>query len=95
MLELSAIVSTSEAVAATRSRKQKVDLLSGLLRRLEPTEVQAGVGFLCGELRQGKLGVGYRKLQQLAKSQAPAQVAEVMQQLGRQDAGDNWLGAGI
>jgi glyoxylase-like metal-dependent hydrolase (beta-lactamase superfamily II) len=29
------------------------------------------------------------------KPQAPSHVAEVMRELGRQDAGDNWLGAGI
>jgi DNA ligase 1 len=70
MLPLAAIVRASEAVAATRSRKQKTEHLAQLLGQLEPSEVLAGVGFLCGELTQGKLGVGYRSLQQLAKAPA-------------------------
>ncbi len=72
MLELETVVSTSEAVAATRSRKQKVALLAALLGRLAHAEVQAGVGFICGEPRQGKLGVGYRALQKLGQAPAPA-----------------------
>src|SRR5438552_4112314 len=65
MLKLAEIVAASRDVAATRSRKQKTARLAELLARLEPSEVRAGVGFLCGELRQGKLGVGYRTLQGL------------------------------
>jgi ATP-dependent DNA ligase I len=65
MLKLAEIVATSQDVAATRSRKQKTARLASLLAQLQPAEVRAGVGFLCGELRQGKLGVGYRSLQQL------------------------------
>jgi DNA ligase-1 len=67
MSKLAEIVTTSRGVAATRSRKQKIALLAGLLARLERVEVRPAVGFLCGELHQGKLGVGYRSLQQHAK----------------------------
>lgn len=63
MLKLAEVVATSRDVAATRSRKQKTERLALLLRQLEAHEVRAAVGFLCGELRQGKLGVGYRLLQ--------------------------------
>lgn len=73
MLQLSDIVATSRDVAATRSRKQKTERLRELLARLEPAEVRAAVGFLCGELRQGKLGVGYRTLQALRKTPAAAE----------------------
>jgi DNA ligase-1 len=65
MLKLGEIVATSLDVAATRSRKQKTERLARLLGQLATEEVRAGVGFLCGELRQGKLGIGYRTLQQL------------------------------
>ncbi|HXK19401.1 MAG TPA: ATP-dependent DNA ligase [Polyangiaceae bacterium] len=65
MLNLAEIVATSRDVGATRSRKQKTARLAQLLVLLEPGEVRAAVGFLCGALRQGKLGVGYRALQQL------------------------------
>lgn len=73
MLKLAEVVATSRDVAATRSRKLKVSRFAALLARLEPGEVRASVGFLCGELRQGKLGVGYRTLQQLRTgTHAPA-----------------------
>lgn len=68
MLQLSEIVAASQDVAATRSRKQKVERLKSLIQRLEPGEVRAAVGFLCGELRQGKLGVGYRSVQTLRQA---------------------------
>jgi DNA ligase-1 len=70
MLKLGEIVAASRDVSATRSRKQKTARLAELLGRLAPDEVRAAVGFLCGELRQGKLGIGYRTLQRL--QQAPA-----------------------
>src|SRR5215217_6173291 len=70
MLPLSEIVAASKDVAATRSRKQKVERLKSLIQKLEPGEVRAAVGFLCGELRQGKLGVGYRSLQALRAAAA-------------------------
>ena len=71
MLNLGEIVATSHAVGATRSRKQKTSRLAQLLQKLEPSEVRPAVGFLCGELRQGKLGIGYRTLQAL-RNQADA-----------------------
>lgn len=72
MVLLADVANTSSAVGATRSRKQKVELLSALLRKLEPRELRPAVGFLCGELRQGKLGIGYatlRKLRALPQTQ--------------------------
>jgi DNA ligase 1 len=65
MLNLGEIVATSLEVGATRSRKQKTSHLARLLQKLEPSELRPAVGFLCGEPRQGKLGIGYRSLQQL------------------------------
>lgn len=73
MLKLWEIVAASADVAATRSRKQKIQRIARLLCLLEPSEVRPAVGFLCGELRQGKLGVGYRTLQQLRNAPSPAQ----------------------
>ncbi len=57
---LADLVATSAAVAATRSRTAKVTALADLLRRLEPDEVEAAVGFLTGAPRQGRIGVGWR-----------------------------------
>jgi DNA ligase-1 len=80
MVQLGEIVAASQAVAATRSRKQKVAVLAELLRSLTPDERRAGVGFLCGELRQGKLGLGYatlRKLQALPPGDGSMSVWEL------------------
>jgi DNA ligase-1 len=52
------LVETSEAVAATRSRLRKVDLLQGCLRQFAPGEIETGVGYLSGTLRQGRIGLG-------------------------------------
>lgn len=59
------VASTSAAVAATRSRLAKVELLADALRRLAPDEVAAGVAYLSGELRQRQLGVGWAGLREL------------------------------
>jgi ATP-dependent DNA ligase I len=52
-------VATSDAVASTRARSTKIAALAELLVRLAPEEVEAAVGFLTGEPRQGRVGVGW------------------------------------
>ena len=59
---LAELVETSRAVGATSARREKVAHLAGALRRLEPSEVPAGVAFLSGELRQRQIGVGWAAL---------------------------------
>lgn len=58
-MKLADIVATSQSIAATRSRKTKYEALAGILRRADPDDVPIVVGFLSGEPRQGKIGVGY------------------------------------
>ncbi len=57
------VVATSAAVGATSSRSAKAAALADLLGRLDPAEVEAAVGFLVGEPRQGRVGIGWRTLQ--------------------------------
>ncbi len=59
---LSEVVTTSAAVAATRSRTAKTAALADLLRRCEPDEVAAATSWLAGETLQGRVGVGWRTL---------------------------------
>jgi len=59
------VAATSAAVAATRSRLAKVQLLADTLRRLDPDEVPAAVAYLSGELLQRQLGVGWAGLRDL------------------------------
>src|SRR5262245_44130411 len=55
---LSEVVRTSRAVAGTSGRLEKVGYLADLLRRTPPDEIAIVVGFLIGEARQGRVGVG-------------------------------------
>jgi DNA ligase-1 len=68
---LADVVSASRAVADTSSRSQKVAVLSELLRRLDPSEVAAAVGFLSGVPRQGRVGVGYSTIYRIDVPPAP------------------------
>ncbi len=56
------VVATSAAVAATSGRSAKRDALASLLARLAPEEIVPVAGFLVGEPRQGRIGVGWRTL---------------------------------
>ncbi|MET0133542.1 MAG: ATP-dependent DNA ligase [Kibdelosporangium sp.] len=64
------VVTTSGAVAATRSRLAKVRALAGLLGQAGPGEVEPAVAFLSGTPRQGRTGAGYRTLSELAVTPA-------------------------
>jgi DNA ligase-1 len=59
------LATTSSAVGATRSRKEKAQLLGAALRELAPDEVEAGVAYLSGQLRQRRTGVGWAALRAL------------------------------
>lgn len=58
-MRLAELVETSRAVGATRSRKKKVAALVECLRALGDDERIPAVSMLAGELRQGRIGVGY------------------------------------
>jgi len=62
MTRLAELVTASRRVGATASRLAKVSELAKLLRRLQPEEIEIAVAYLSGEMRQGKLGVGYATL---------------------------------
>jgi DNA ligase-1 len=72
MLSLADIVTASREVASTRSRIKKIARFSELLAKASLEELPAAVGFLCGELRQGRLGLGYRSLRDVPASSEPA-----------------------
>lgn len=56
---LAELVTTSRRVGETRSRLEKIRLLAELLARLAPIEIPVGVAYLVGELRQGRIGLGW------------------------------------
>ncbi|HEX2153919.1 MAG TPA: ATP-dependent DNA ligase [Acidimicrobiia bacterium] len=56
------LVRTSEDVAATRSRRQKIDHLAAFLAALPADSVAPAVAYLAGIIPQGALGVGWATL---------------------------------
>ena len=57
-MKLAALAETSDAVAATRSRLAKVELLAACLRALDFDERETAVAWLAGTLPRGRLGLG-------------------------------------
>jgi DNA ligase-1 len=72
MVNVSDIVAASQDVAATRSRTKKIARFAAVLRTLSLEELPAAIGFLCGELRQGRLGLGHRTLRDVKAEPVPA-----------------------
>lgn len=81
MMLLSALADLSRSLAHTSSRRAKVDLLAGLLREASPDDVAIAVSYLSGELRQGRIGLGWASMQvampETPASQATLTLAEV------------------
>lgn len=53
------IAEAGRRVSSTRSRREKVEILAGLIDRLAPDEIEPAVWFLAGGIRHGRVGVGY------------------------------------
>ena len=62
MTQLAEVVRASAAVAATMSRLAKIRVIADCLRALEPGEVEIVLPYLSGDVRQGKLTLGYATL---------------------------------
>lgn len=67
---LQVLVDYSRRIAATAARSKKIQLLAESLRSLNPNEVALAVAYLSGELRQGKIGLGYATLRQAQQESA-------------------------
>ncbi len=67
---LAEVVETSGRITATAKRLEKIALLTDLLQRLSPGEVEIVVSFLSGTTRQGRIGIGYAALRD--SMQAPS-----------------------
>jgi DNA ligase-1 len=80
-LRFSDLVGTSERVAATPSRLEKVALLAALLKSVAPEELEIAVAYLSGDTRQPKLGLGYAAVMRVADATgeggAPLELREV------------------
>jgi len=65
-MNLSDLLAVSTAVSGTRSRLKKREYLSDGLKRAGTDEIRLVVSYLAGVLPQGKLGVGYALLRDIA-----------------------------
>ncbi len=59
---LADLVAASETAASTSSRTAKIAAFAAVLRGLQADEIPAAVGFLTGQPRQGKVGIGWATL---------------------------------
>ncbi len=83
MLTLAALVAASRDVAATRARTAKLDRLAALLRGLGPDDAALAASYLSGELPQGKIGVGYALVSELAHGESAAETSLTLAEIDR------------
>jgi DNA ligase-1 len=67
---LADVLAASASVTATRSRTTKAEVIAALLRQAGAEEIEPVTAWLAGELRQGRLGLGWRTLSRLAATPA-------------------------
>ncbi len=77
MTLLAEVVRASAAVAATSSRLAKIRVIADCLRALAPDEIEIALPWLSGELRQGKLALGYATLRSATGNPAGTASLEV------------------
>jgi DNA ligase 1 len=75
------IVRTSQQVAQTPGRLEKIARLSACLRNLSPDEIDIGVHILAGQLRQGTIGIGSAALHAAAPDPAAAEPSLTLKQV--------------
>lgn len=74
---LSELVDTAAEVAATSSRRAKIDALARLLAASSPDELVPLVGLLLAQPRQGRVGVGWRGIAAVDVTHAPDPVLTI------------------
>src|SRR6185369_10783849 len=74
---LTEVVRTSAQVAATSSRLAKTTFIAESLKRLQAEEVEIALPWLSGEIRQGKLTLGYATLRSAIPDPAAAPMLTV------------------
>ena len=67
---LASVVETANAVAATSARTVKVAHLARLLGKTAPEIAPVVVGLLTGEIRQGRIGVGWAAVREVSPARA-------------------------
>ena len=73
------VVETSRRIASTSKRLEKTGLISDLLQRLSPDEVEVTVAFLSGAARQGRIGIGYATVRDAVQKPTPAPELQILE----------------
>ncbi len=87
-MKLEEICRASADVAATRSRRAKVERLASCLAALAPTEVPIAVAYLSGALPHGSIGVGWATIRDVPPPASPpgnleiVEVDEILRRVG-------------
>jgi len=71
-MRLADVVDVSKAVGGTAGRLEKIGHLADLLRRTPPDELGIVIPFLSGDMRQGRIGIGYAQASSLRDVPAAA-----------------------
>src|SRR5262245_27661560 len=90
-MKLVDVASLSTRVTNVSGRNAKIGLLADVLRRLEGPEIEIGVAWLSGHLRQGRIGLGPAVVRRAWKAAAAApepslEVVEVDETFSRIEA---------
>jgi DNA ligase-1 len=83
---LERIARASEAVGATRARRRKLEALAECLAELAPEELEIATAWLAGELRQGRIGVGWAAVHRALADARDAAVPAASPTLAEVDA---------
>src|SRR3990172_13385181 len=75
---LEEVARTSAVVAATSSRREKIERLSACLAALRPEEVPIAVAYLSGALPHGSIGVGWASLKDVPQPALPPATLELI-----------------
>lgn len=65
MTTLATVVETAATVTATTKRNEKKAALAELVAALDPNEIDVVIGFLLGDVRQGRIGIGWATIRDL------------------------------
>ncbi len=69
-MRMASLVETSRRVAATGGRRDKIGILADFLVRVPPHEIEIATAYLCGIVRQRRLGAGFAALRDAAGGRA-------------------------
>ncbi len=76
---LATLVEASDRIAGTTKRLQKTEILSDFFRKLASEEVEIAVSFLSGNVRQGRIGIGYSALRSASVSPVSDPVLSIIE----------------